>query len=191
MTNVCIVRHGETDWNVLGKIQGKTDIALNQNGIRQSEECREFLKLSQWDLMITSPLKRAKQTAMIINEELNLPLFEMEEFMERSFGDAEGKTLAERQALYPDGEYPNQEERNKFHHRVMTGLTKIHQRFQDSQVLLIAHGAVINAILANLSNEEIGFEETRLVNACINNIFYHEEQWMINNFNQTSHLSRV
>jgi len=84
MTQICLIRHGETDWNVLGKLQGRTDTVLNDRGILQAKQCAEHLKEMKWDFIITSPLLRAKQTAMILNEEIKVPLFEMEAFMERS-----------------------------------------------------------------------------------------------------------
>lgn len=48
MTKICLIRHGETDWNVRGKIQGKTDIPLNENGIMQAKQCRDYLDGSDW-----------------------------------------------------------------------------------------------------------------------------------------------
>nr|WP_249305893.1 histidine phosphatase family protein [Lederbergia citrea] len=185
-----MIRHGETDWNALGKIQGKTDIPLNKNGIQQAQECREFLKDSKWDVIITSPLKRAKQTAEIINEGLNVPLIEMDNFSERYFGDAEGMTLEERLSAYPDKKYPNQEDRLALNKRVMAGLNKINDKYRNSKVLLVAHGAVINSILATLSNGDIGSGKTTLINACISNIHFHEEKWSVAEFNQVSHLSK-
>jgi uncharacterized phosphatase len=74
VTYLCLVRHGETDWNSLGKLQGRADIPLNKIGVLQAEECRDVLKSSKWDVIITSPLKRAKETAEIINKEQNLLL---------------------------------------------------------------------------------------------------------------------
>jgi uncharacterized phosphatase len=94
------------------KLQGRSDIPLNSNGTLQAEQCRQFLKNSQWDLIITSPLKRAKQTAEIINKDLNVPLIEMEEFLERNYGDAEGMTINERLSAFPTKNYPNQEQRD-------------------------------------------------------------------------------
>ena len=105
ITKICLVRHRETDWNVLGKLQGRTDIRLNESGILQAEECSEFLKSFQWDAIITSPLKRAKQTAEIINKNLNLSLIEMKDFLERDYGEAEGMLLEERTAAFPDKSY--------------------------------------------------------------------------------------
>lgn len=185
-----MIRHGETDWNALGKLQGKTDIPLNSTGVRQAEECRDFLKNDQWDLIVTSPLQRAKRTAEIINEGLHIPLIEMEEFAERSFGDAEGMTREEIEAKYPNRDIPNQEERSALNERVMAGIEKINLKYGNKKVLLVAHGGVINAILSILSDGEIGSGKTKLINACISNINFREEKWMINDYNQVGHLSK-
>lgn len=106
MTAVCLVRHGETDWNLQQKCQGKTDIPLNTTGERQARETGEYVKDFSWDIIVTSPLKRAKRTAEIINEYLHLPIVEMDDFKERDYGDAEGMPLEERTKRYPDNIYP-------------------------------------------------------------------------------------
>lgn len=66
---ILVVRHGLTDWNVERRIQGRTDVPLNQEGIKQAYVAKEKLKEEKIDLMVSSPLKRAKQTAEIINSE--------------------------------------------------------------------------------------------------------------------------
>ncbi|KAB7666800.1 histidine phosphatase family protein [Bacillus sp. B1-b2] len=188
MTKICLIRHGETDWNSQGRIQGKTDIPLNETGKEQAERCRDFLlKDTQWDVIITSPLKRAKQTAAIINEALQLPVIEMEEFMERSFGDAEGKTREERERLYPDFNYPNQESREALIERINYGLKQILQQYPSKKVLLVAHGAVIHTLLSFISEETFTMDQY-LMNACISNIQYIEPAWSIQNYNFIEHL---
>lgn len=142
-----------------------------------------------WDLIITSPLQRAKRTAEIINNSLQLPLVEMEDFAERHFGQAEGMALDERNAKFPDKNYPDQEEQESFNNRVLTGIQKVSQMYPNKKVLLVAHGAVINSILLQLSNGDIGSGKTKLMNACISNIHYKEDKWSIKDYNQTSHLS--
>ncbi|MFT8319803.1 MAG: histidine phosphatase family protein [Bacillus sp. (in: firmicutes)] len=189
MTNICLIRHGETDWNSLGKIQGKTDIPLNENGIKQAKNCRDHLKGTDWDLIVTSPLKRAKKTATIINEALELPLVEMEEFMERSFGDAEGKTREERERLYPDLQYPNQESRSDLINRIMCGLEKVVEEYPEKNVLLVAHGAVIHTLLNTLSENQITLDNTYLMNACLSNIHYKDSKWTVSDYNLVDHLS--
>ena len=63
---IYIVRHGETDWNVLGKLQGSKDIPLNEKGIEQAKELREILKDVKFDIVFASPLQRTLKTAEII-----------------------------------------------------------------------------------------------------------------------------
>lgn len=107
-----MIRHGETDWNSLGRLQGRTDIPLNSKGILQAKECRQFSTNYEWDVIITSPLKRAKETAEIINKYSNIPLIEMDGFLERYYGDAEGMTAEERLTAFTNRNYPNQEDRD-------------------------------------------------------------------------------
>lgn len=84
ITTICLVRHGQTDWNALGKLQGQTDIPLNELGKIQARQCGEFLsKEASWDVIISSPLKRARETADIISQYIEVPVIEKMEFIER------------------------------------------------------------------------------------------------------------
>lgn len=170
-------------------MQGKTNIQLNSNGKIQAEECGQFLSRYQWDVIITSPLKRAKETAIIMNKSIKAPLVEMDEFVERYFGDAEGMTAIERLNAFPSRNYPDQEEWESLIKRILAGLELIHQNYPKCKVLLVAHGAVINAILSQFSNGEIGSGKTKLINACISNIEFSQEEWRIIDYNQVGHLS--
>ena len=152
MTNLYFLRHGETDWNVMGRIQGRTDIPLNSNCFRQAKEISEFLTNLNIDYIVTSPLKRAQDTAKIVQEKVNVDLIVMEEFIELSFGDAEGMTLDERLKLYPDRVYPNQEEEYSFKTRFSKGLDIVQNKYRNKNVLIVSHGALINAILYHYSH---------------------------------------
>ena len=90
-----LTRHGQTDWNVAGKIQGITDIELNETGVKQAEATREKLLNQNIDVIISSPLKRARKTAEIIKGERNIPLIIDNGLKERCFGKLEGKTREE------------------------------------------------------------------------------------------------
>ncbi|MRX56602.1 histidine phosphatase family protein [Bacillus idriensis] len=190
MTNVCLVRHGETEWNRLGKLQGRTDIPLNLQGKLQAQECRKYLRDFEYEIVISSPLKRALETAQIINEGEKSQVLVMKEFIERDYGDAEGMTIEERQLAFPDKNYPNQESREFLNERITNGLTKINQDYSDSNIVLVAPGAVINAILAHISDGEIGSGKTKLINACVSSIEFIEEKWRVNHYNQITHLSK-
>ena len=190
MTNIYFLRHGETDWNVMGRIQGRTDIQLNDNGVRQAKESSEFLSNLNIDCIITSPLKRAKDTAEIVREKLNVELIEMEEFIELSFGDAEGMTLVERLELYPDHIYPNQEEDESIKARFFKGLDTVHQKYNNKNVLIVSHGAFINAILYHYSNGEIGTGKIKLTNGGITSLKMSDDKVEILEYNQINHLSQ-
>ena|SRR5690625_429025 len=183
MTSICLVRHGETDWNKKTKIQGWTDIPLNETGIKQAKNCSEHLAKENWDLIISSPLKRAKQTAEIINEILNVPLFTMEEFKERNYGDVEGMSRTERDETFPDRQYPNAEQLTDLMERAMKGIDIIHKKYNRKKVLLIAHGGTINAILAKLSDNKIGSGITKINNCSMTHIYHANESWHIKNYN--------
>ena len=96
---IFVTRHGQTNWNFLGKIQGKTDIELNETGKLQAKETGEKIKEEKIDLIIASPLKRARETAEIINSNFGVQILEDERLMERGFGKSEGLTKVERSEL--------------------------------------------------------------------------------------------
>lgn len=112
----------------------------------------------------------------------------MRQFIERSFGDAEGMTVEARLSKFPDLQYTNQESKEDLRVRVMNGLHKIQKERKESTIVLVAHSAVINSILAILSNGEIGSGKTQLANACLSTIYYNEGIWKIKNYNQVEHL---
>lgn len=85
-----IIRHGETDWNVEGRLQGQSDIELNKNGLRLARVTAEAMKDINFDLCISSPLSRAVKTAEIILKGREVPLLMDDRLMELSFGSWEG-----------------------------------------------------------------------------------------------------
>lgn len=188
--SICLIRHGETDWNDLGKIQGRTDIPLNSKGKIQAKETNSYLMNRRFDLIITSPLSRAKETGEIINRALQLPIYTMDKFIERNYGDAEGLTREERAQNYVNGQIPNLERIEDLQERIVSGLKDIIQSYPNKKIILVAHGAVINAILALLSDSKIGSGKTKLLNACISNLEYKQGRWKVKDYNQTTHLTK-
>lgn len=94
-----MTRHGQTDWNLLGKIQGQTDIKLNDTGRNQAKETGMQIQNEKIDLIITSPLKRAKETAEIINKNFNVSIIEDDRLLERKYGRNEGSTKEDIQEM--------------------------------------------------------------------------------------------
>ena len=97
-----IMRHGQTDWNVLHKLQGRTDIPLNDAGRAMAEQARERYREVPLDICFCSPLRRAKETAEIFLRDRKIPLVTDERLREMSFGICEGML----NPRYTDSESP-------------------------------------------------------------------------------------
>ena len=97
--NIYIVRHGQTDWNKEGKFQGSCDIELNKTGEEEAKKLKEELKGIKFDLIISSPLKRAIKTAKIINESHGTKIEISKDIIERDFGELEGKSAIEQHEI--------------------------------------------------------------------------------------------
>ena len=102
MTRLILIRHGETEWNVTGRYQGQADPPLNKKGLEQARALPGKLSPFQLDLLYTSPLKRAAQTAEIAAETLKIPLYYDPRLVEIHQGDWQTRLRTEIEALYPD-----------------------------------------------------------------------------------------
>ncbi|WP_100486170.1 histidine phosphatase family protein [Sporolactobacillus pectinivorans] len=189
MTAICLVRHGETDWNAEGKLQGREDVPLNDRGEDQAIRVGRYLGKSDFAAIFTSPLLRAKETAMICNHFVgHLPLFVSDNFTEKDYGEASGMTVAERDRHFPGGAIPDMESFDHISKRALAGIKNIRRDFPDEKVLLVAHGGLINVILAILSQGEIGTGKTKLFNTCISHIVSDGDSWKIVDYNKIDHL---
>lgn len=103
MTSLILIRHGETDWNVVGRYQGQADPPLNTHGVMQSELVAHSIQdNAQVDILFTSPLRRASQTAQQIANVLKIPLYEDPRLVEIHQGDWQTRLRSEIERLYPD-----------------------------------------------------------------------------------------
>ena len=185
--NICVIRHGETDWNTSGKLQGREDIPLNENGKLQAERCGLALNNQKWRAVFTSPLSRAKETAVIIANVLDVhEVYEENDLVERDYGKASGLTEVERKALFPDGKYEGIEDWEMLRDRVYGAILRAADKFYPEDIIVVSHGSAINSILAELSNHEIGTGKTRLENACVNMLEYSNQSLKIVFYNKSS-----
>jgi len=146
------IRHGETDWNKLGKIQGKTDTELNETGINQAMEAAKKIAEYEFDLIISSPLKRATKTAEIVSNG-KVPIIFRDEISERCFGNFEGYTAEE---FDFSGCYDlninmcdnGLESVHDLMKRVKSLLDEIKNTYEDKKVLLVTHGGTLRAVNA-------------------------------------------
>ncbi|BDZ50572.1 hypothetical protein GCM10025867_28130 [Frondihabitans sucicola] len=153
MTLLYLVRHGETDWNKARKIQGATDIPLNDLGRRQAAAAAHLLGRRRFDAVVASPLSRATETGRIIADHLGLAAPALVPGVaERSYGEAEGLTFDEVEARFPDTTpVPGRESRSGLLIRVEAALLAIAAAHPDSAVVVATHGAVIRSIVNHVA----------------------------------------
>ena len=173
-----IVRHGETDWNRIHRVQGRTDIPLNDYGRHLARETAEGMKDVRIDLGYTSPLLRAKETAQILLGDRDVPLYEDSRIEELSFGSYEGmRTGGEEkdeeseafQRFFTDTAHyiPPQDGETvpQLYERTGDFLAEIcaREELQDKSILVSTHGAAMTALLnrirGNLSVSEFWRDE--------------------------------
>ena len=102
MTTIVLIRHGETDWNIIGRYQGQADPPLNEKGIEQAQQLAGDLARTAIDIIFTSPLLRTRKTAEIIAERLDLQVIDEPRLMEIHQGDWQTRLRSEIEDLYPD-----------------------------------------------------------------------------------------
>lgn len=154
---LAFMRHGETDWNRAQRLQGGSDIPLNSTGRQQALEAATAMKGQEpgWDLVVTSPLSRARETGSIVAQELGIELGpSYPQLVERSFGANEGESIAE---ISPEGyqrllEVAEPEE--DVVARALAVLRQVRRDFPQRNILLVAHGALIRFTVAHLQGTE-------------------------------------
>ncbi len=153
MTVFALVRHGETDWNRERRIQGSTDIPLNDTGREQARATGALLASRRWTALVASPLSRASETARLIGAEVGLGEPELEpRIAERDYGQAEGLTGPEIDAMFPDGaDVPGREPREAVAERAVAALHDLAARHPGEAVIVVAHGGVIRSVLETVA----------------------------------------
>ena len=147
MTDLILVRHGETEWNRLGRVQGRTDIPLNDTGREQARATARRLADDRFDAVAASPLSRAAETARIIADGLGLgPVELIDDLVERNYGEAEGMTGPDIDARW-GGKLEARESRDEIIGRVTPALLALADRHPGQRVLVVSHGGVIGSLI--------------------------------------------
>lgn len=183
-THLGLFRHGQTDWNINFLLQGVTDIPMNQTGIEQVKLAAKAIKAEDWDVVLTSPLSRARQTAEIIASQNGFPEIIVEELLiERSFGEAEGLSHEQWRAKYSNLDHiPGGESRSQLADRSKRLLENISQELAGKRVLAISHGALIRTLISIASSNKLPRDGERLGNASLNVVKHSENSWQVVNY---------
>ncbi|MBQ7775271.1 MAG: histidine phosphatase family protein [Lachnospiraceae bacterium] len=169
---IYLIRHGETDQNKVKCLQGRTDIELNAYGRELAYKTAEGLKDVEFDIIFTSPLKRAKETAEIIRGERNIPILTEERIQEISFGAYEGLCYGKEHYSIPDADFMDFFDRPECYQTPPAGESfasviartgdflrelAAKEEYQDRTILLSTHGCALKAVLANARNTPLKY----------------------------------
>ena len=185
------VRHGLTDWNAVGKIQGQTDIPLNDEGRLQAKMLGERLKNEpyRWDYIITSGLSRAEETGSILASILNIPMLEPDiRLRERAYGLVEGLTADERETRYgKDWKQLDlgQEKDLDLQARGMAFMEEMWSKYPDKNMLVVSHGGFLAQLYGSLYKDQV---VERIGNLSLTILEKKEIDWIPLLFNCTRHL---
>ncbi|KJD43866.1 histidine phosphatase family protein [Paenibacillus terrae] len=159
MMKIGFVRHGTTEWNQLGRMQGQQDTVLAEPGREQAQLLAERLALEEWDGILSSNLLRAQETAKLLSASSGIPCLGTDSRLcERGFGLLEGTTLQERNARW--GEHWRQLDMGR--ESIESLLVRWDHFFEERvqahdgrRMLLVSHGGFIEPVLAHRFNTEI------------------------------------
>lgn len=173
-----LVRHGETDWNIAGRFQGREDNPMNERGMAQAVHCSERLREAfalgevQIGAVFASPLQRAYSTGVVIATRCGLPKpIATPEIIERDYGPLSGLTPAQRREKYPcqsTEEIDGVERMGDAGQRLAGAVERLCVANPASNLLLVLHGGILNAFINLATGGKIGTGITLTTNCCIN-----------------------
>ena len=195
-----LVRHGETEWNVQGRLQGHADIALSQKGREQARMIAHRLAGLPLDVAYCSDLCRANETAAIILEDRDIPLHRTQELRERYYGVFEGLTVEERTSRYPemfaaslvkdlDFAPTGGETTRQTSARTASFVANTRERHPDETVLIVGHGGSLRSAFMALM--ELPLEANWrfvMANCSLSVIDTYPDNAVLRLFNDTSHV---
>ena len=200
ITRILAVRHGETDWNRATRIQGHTDIALSDQGRWQAERLAQALRDEPIAAFYASDLSRAFDTAATTARAHGKPVHAHKGLRERAFGRFEGLTWAEIEAHHPqdalawrkrvpDFAPPGGESLLQLRERVVAAVDEIAARHPGEQLMLVAHGGVLDILYRAATRLELQAARTwDLTNTAVNRLLWTPEGLSLVGWADTTHL---
>ena len=204
MVKVVFVRHGQTEWNVSGRYQGQSDVALSAAGLAQAEKLAEGFPVAHLDAVYASDLVRARVTAETVAKNFGLPVQLEPAFRELSFGDWEGLTYEEVVASWPDAmrnflahpdilEVPHGESFPAVQQRALKRLHELLQQHEGQTIMIAAHGAVLRTMLVAALHMPLQYLwSIRQFNTAVNIVRYDTDgSPTVELLNSTAHLGEL
>lgn len=154
---IYVVRHGETEWNAVNKVLGRTDIPLNDEGIKQAHEIARSLKDIKIDIFLCSPLCRTRQTADAISDETGIRYTIDDRLIEQDYGRFEGVDRSDREYQSAKREYFVRYPGGESFFDLAARVYPLIEELGDTNALLVTHGGIcriIRSYFEDMGNEE-------------------------------------
>ena len=203
MTEIILIRHGETDWNREQVFRGRIDVALNEVGLTQARAVQESLKDTEIDGIYSSPLSRAFETARIVGEKRNGEVRVEEGFIDIDFGAWQGLSHQEVKEGYTDlyaawltqpqvVTFPDGESLKEVSRRSMEGLEEVIKNNPGKTLALVSHRVVLKVLLCTILGLELShFWYLRQDTCAINRLEHKDGNFFLTLLNDTCHLREV
>lgn len=190
-THICLIRHGETDWNAERRVQGQIDIPLNATGRRQANAAAHGVAGHEFSALYSSDLLRAHQTAETMARSRRLPLRLEAALRERHYGILQALTAEEARVRHPqasqrhaerDPDYTFEGGENlvEFARRVMDGFEALVRRHAGETILVVTHGGVLDILYRHATGRTLqGKRDFAVPNAALNWLEHDAEGWRV------------
>jgi probable phosphoglycerate mutase len=203
VTRICLVRHGETEWNAEGRVQGQTDVPLSTVGIAQARAAASVLAKHDFSAVYSSDLRRVRQTADPSAQRLALPVQLDPQLRERHYGIFERLLYTEVKQRFPDHyarfrdkdpdyDFDTGESLRAFFERSLAAVTRIVEAHRGEQVLAFTHGGVLDMVYRHINR--LGLSSQRkfgVPNAGLNWIEITNDGWGVQSWADVAHLKRA
>lgn len=200
-TRLCLIRHGETDWNLARRLQGQTDIPLNATGLAQAEALARGFPAVAVDALYCSDLQRARQTAAPLLTRLACPQTLNPALREQHYGVFQGRTYAEmaeqQPELYaryrardPQWDIPQGESIQHFYDRVTQALDAIAAQHCGQTLVVVTHGGVLDMLWRHAHAYPLSaLRQVEIPNAAFNWVSWHQGRWQVERWAVQDHLA--
>lgn len=207
MTEILLIRHGETEWNAVKRLQGHLDIGLNAEGERQVAALGQALLDEPLDVIVSSDLQRAMQTARAIAMPRGMEIELDAGLRERCYGAFEGVLYSDIAGRFPeayaawqardiDARFPEGERKaetlREFYERVVTTIVRLASRHRNKKIALVTHGGVLEC--AYRAATGVGLLSPRdfdIFNASINRIVCNGAELQVAEWSNVAHLAQT
>ncbi|PGT20867.1 MULTISPECIES: phosphoserine phosphatase 1 [Bacillus cereus group] len=200
-TTIYVTRHGETEWNVAKRMQGRKNSALTENGMLQAKQLGDRMKDLSIHAIYSSPSERTLHTAELIKGERNIPIIADEHFYEINMGIWEGQTIADIEKQYPEEVHLFWNEPHLFqstsgenfgsvYKRVIKGIQLLLEKHKGENILIVSHAAAAKLLVGHFAGIEIAnvWDDPFMHSASLSVIEFDDDCGEVKQFADISHF---